>query len=75
MSGINGDKSRFNRLRKQKIQRRIPSSADVGFAVFGNDHLVPTLTHRMKDAAGRQFRDGLNYQHNLTAVRNANRHR
>jgi len=23
MSGINGDKSRFNRLRKQKIQRRM----------------------------------------------------
>lgn len=54
----------------KKVQRRIPSSADVGFAVFGNDHLVPTLTRRMKDSAGREFRDGLNYQHNLTAVRN-----
>jgi hypothetical protein len=53
-----------------KIQRRIPSSADVGFAVFGNDHLVPTLTQRMKNPAGREFRDNLPYQHNLTAVRN-----
>jgi hypothetical protein len=54
----------------KKIQRRIPSGADVAFAVFGNDHLVPALTRRMKDPAGREFRDGLPYQHNLTAVRN-----
>jgi hypothetical protein len=53
-----------------KVQRRIPSSADVAFAVFGNDHLVSALTRRMKDPAGRKFRDGLNYQHNLAAVRN-----
>lgn len=54
----------------KKIQRRVPSSTDVAFAVFGNDHLVPALTTRMKDRVGRQFRDGLNYQHNMTAVRN-----
>jgi hypothetical protein len=54
----------------KKVQRRIPSCADVAFAVFGNDHLVPALTQRMKSPAGRQFRDGLLYQHNLTAVRN-----
>jgi hypothetical protein len=54
----------------KKIQRRIPSSEDVAFAVFGNDHLVPALTQRMKNPAGREFRDGLPYQHNLTAVRN-----
>src|SRR5262249_27090580 len=54
----------------RKVQRRIPSCADVAFAVFGNDHLVPALTQRMKNPAGREFRDGLPYQHNLTAVRN-----
>jgi hypothetical protein len=54
----------------EKIQRRIPSSLDVAFAAFGNDHLVPTLAQRMKDPAGKKFRDGLPYQHNLTAVRN-----
>jgi hypothetical protein len=54
----------------KKIQRRIPSCTDVAFAVFGNDHLVPALTQRMKNPAGREFRDGLPYQHNLTAVRN-----
>jgi hypothetical protein len=54
----------------RKVQRRIPSCADVAFAVFGNDHLVPVLTQRMKNQAGREFRDGLPYQHNLTAVRN-----
>jgi hypothetical protein len=53
-----------------KVQRRIPSCADMAFAVLSNDHLVPTLTQRMKNTAGREFRDGLPYQHNLTAVRN-----
>ena len=52
-----------------KVMRRIPSCLDVGFAVFGNDHIVPTLTERMTNPAGRQFRDGLNYQHNLAATR------
>jgi hypothetical protein len=55
---------------KKKVQRRIPSALDVGFAVFGNDHLTPLLAERMKDKNGKKFRDGLPYQHNLTAVRN-----
>jgi hypothetical protein len=42
----------------------------VAFSVLGNDHVVPDLTARMQDPAGRKFRDGLNYQHNLAAVRN-----
>ncbi|MBI3411561.1 MAG: DUF3160 domain-containing protein [Planctomycetes bacterium] len=53
-----------------KVQRRIPSCLDVGFAVFGNDHFTPLLTARMQDQAGKKFRDGLPYQHNLAAVRN-----
>jgi hypothetical protein len=55
---------------KKKVQRRIPSSLDAGFAVLGNDHLAPLLVERMKDKAGKKFRDGLPYQHNLLAVRN-----
>jgi hypothetical protein len=53
-----------------KVQRRIPSCLDVGFAVLRNDHLTPLLVQRMNDRTGRAFRDGLNYQHNLAAVRN-----
>jgi hypothetical protein len=54
---------------KEKVQRRIPSALDVGFAVLGNDHVTPLLAARMKDNNGKKFRDGLPYQHNLTAVR------
>lgn len=54
----------------KKVKRRIPSAADMAFAVFANDHLSPMLVRRMTDAAGRRFRDGENYQHNLAAVRN-----
>lgn len=53
----------------EKIQRRIPSSLDVSFAVFGNNHVMPWLTQRMKDTKGKRFRDGLPYQHNLASVR------
>jgi hypothetical protein len=53
----------------KKVMRRVPSCLDVAFAVLGNDHAVPELARRMTDAAGRKFRDGLNYQHNLAAVR------
>lgn len=53
----------------KKVMRRIPSCLDAGFAVLGNDHLVPALTERMQNANGRKFRDGLNYQHNLAALR------
>ena len=55
---------------KEKIQRRIPSCLDMSFAVLGNDHVVPLLQARMKDKSGKEFRDGLPYQHNLSAARN-----
>jgi hypothetical protein len=54
---------------EQPVKRRIPSCLDVGFAVFGNDHVAPLLAARLTDPAGRKFRDGLNYQHNLAAAR------
>ncbi len=54
---------------ERKVQRRIPSALDVAFAAFGNDSTVPDLVERMADTKGRRFRDGLNYQHNLAAVR------
>lgn len=52
-----------------KVQRRIPSSLDVAFTVLGNDQVVPDLLRRITDKQGRPFRDGLNYQHNLAALR------
>jgi hypothetical protein len=53
-----------------KVKRRVPSSLDVAFAAFGNAQVVPELAGRMTNPSGRPFRDGLNYQHNLAAVRN-----
>jgi uncharacterized protein DUF3160 len=41
----------------------------MAFAALGNDQVVPNLVERMTNAEGRHFRDGLNYQHNLAAVR------
>jgi hypothetical protein len=52
-----------------KVPRRVPSCLDMAFAVLGNDQVVPDLVARMNNEAGRKFRDGLNYQHNLAAVR------
>jgi hypothetical protein len=54
----------------KKVMRRVPSGLDVAFAVLGNDQVVPELTARMNDRSGRRFRDGLPYQHNLSALRN-----
>ena len=53
----------------RKVQRRVPSCLDVAFAALGNDQVVPNLVQRMGNAEGHRFRDGLNYQHNLAAVR------
>jgi hypothetical protein len=53
----------------EKVQRRVPTSLDIAFAAFGNNQVVPDLVARMTNTKGRQFRDGLNYQHNLGAVR------
>jgi hypothetical protein len=55
--------------RERKVRRRIPSALDVAFAAFGNDQVVPDLVARVKNPRGKRFRDGLNYQHNLAAVR------
>lgn len=52
-----------------KVPRRIPSSLDVAFAALGNNQIVPELVDRMTNRQGRQFRDGLNYQHHLAAVK------
>ena len=52
-----------------KVQRRIPSALDAAFATFGNDAVVPDIAARLTASSGRRFRDGLNYQHNLAAVR------
>jgi hypothetical protein len=54
----------------EKVKRRIPAALDVAFAALGNDQVVPDLVERMTRREGRRFRDGLNYQHNLAAVRN-----
>jgi hypothetical protein len=51
------------------VIRRIPSCLDVSFTVFGNDATVPLLVDRITNPNGRTFRDGLNYQHNLAALR------
>lgn len=53
----------------KKVPRRIPSSLDVAFAALGNNQIVPELVDRMTNRQGRQFRDGLNYQHHLAAVK------
>src|SRR5262249_40806754 len=53
-----------------KVNRRVPSGLDVAFAALGNSQAVPELAGRMNNHHGRRFRDGLNYQHNLAAVRN-----
>lgn len=57
-----------------KVDRRVPSALDVAFSVLGNNQIVPNLSARMSNATGATnypapFRDGLNYQHNLAAVR------
>jgi hypothetical protein len=61
---------------EDKVMRRVPSALDVAFAVLGNNQVVPEIADRISKtnltlADGRPFfRDGLNYQHNLAAVRN-----
>ena len=55
---------------EDKILRRVPSALDVAFSVFGNDQIVPELASRIADQNGHPWRDGLQYQHNLAAVRN-----
>ena len=54
---------------KQPVMRRNPSALDVAFAVLQNDHVVPELASAIQRGPGRDFRDGLPYQHNLVALR------
>lgn len=51
------------------VMRRVPTCLDVSFSVFGNDQAAPLLYSRLTNREGHRFRDGLNYQHNLVAVR------
>ncbi len=53
----------------QPVMRRNPSALDVAFAVLQNDHVVPELARAIQRGTGRDFRDGLPYQHNLAALR------
>lgn len=56
---------------EQKVGRRVPSALDVAFSTLGNNQTVPELLARLRDGSPTRhpFRDGLNYQHNLAAVR------
>lgn len=54
---------------EKKVQRFVPTCLDVAFAALGNEQVVPELVSRMTDPTGHKFRDGLNYQHNLAAVK------
>ncbi|MCU0540803.1 MAG: DUF3160 domain-containing protein [Oscillatoriaceae cyanobacterium Prado104] len=54
----------------KKVSRLVPTCLDVAFAVLGNNQVVPDIVERIADTAGNKLRDGLNYQHNLAAVRN-----
>ena len=52
-----------------KVIRRKPSCLDIAYSVLGNDQTVPDLVARITSTTGERWRDGLPYQHNLTAVR------
>lgn len=53
-----------------KVIRRKPSCLDIAFSVLGNDQAAPEIVERILRTNGVPFRDGLPYQHNLTAARN-----
>jgi hypothetical protein len=53
-----------------KVIRRKPSCLDIAYSVLANDQTVPDLVARITNTNGVHWRDGLPYQHNLTAVRN-----
>jgi hypothetical protein len=52
-----------------KVMRRRPSCLDIAYSVLGDDQTVPDLVARITNTNGEHWRDGLPYQHNLTAVR------
>jgi len=51
------------------LMRRKPSCIDVAYSVLGNEHIVPELVVRMERTNGVPWRDGVQYQSNLQAVR------
>ena len=53
----------------EDIRRLIPSSLDVSFSTLGNDSAVPELVSLMDTDDPMIFRDNLNYQHNLAAIK------
>jgi hypothetical protein len=53
-----------------KVVRRKPTCLDVAFSVLGNVQVAPEIIDLILRTNGVAFRDGLPYQHNLTAVRN-----
>ncbi|MCP5524865.1 MAG: DUF3160 domain-containing protein [Verrucomicrobiales bacterium] len=55
--------------REDLMARRIPSGIDVAFSVLANDQTVPWLVDRMSRDDGLMFRDGIEYQTNLAALR------
>jgi hypothetical protein len=55
----------------EKVQRRIPTCLDVAFAALANDQVVPNLVAAITNSQGHPLRDGLPYQHNLAALRQA----
>ena len=55
---------------EDKVKRRVPSSLDVAFSVFGNNQVAPIIETRISNTNGHKYRDGKPYQHNLAAVRN-----
>ena len=61
----------FDRIlwEKEKVRRFVPTCLDVAFGVFNNNQVVPELVERMTNETEHPWRDGLNYQHNLAAVR------
>ncbi|HYF50394.1 MAG TPA: DUF3160 domain-containing protein, partial [Planctomycetota bacterium] len=57
-------------LNGKPVPRRIASAVDVAFMVLGNNSAAPILAERIRDPNGRRGRDGLQFQHHATAVRN-----
>jgi hypothetical protein len=51
------------------VERRKASFLDVDFSVLGNDQTVPLLVARINSTNGVVWRDGIQYQTNLAAVR------
>jgi hypothetical protein len=53
------------------VLRRLPGAADVAFGALANNAVVPFIVAGIKGELepGHEWRDGVPYQHNLTAVR------